>query len=420
LSPPSRSSSSASRRGTIILISLAALYFLAFIHRTGVAVIAYDIANEFNTDATLLGLMSSTYFFPYAAAQIPVGLMLDRIGIRKTVTILSIIACVGNLIFALGPSIAAISLGRTLVGFGVGGFYVSALKAIAVWFRPGRFATLTGAVTSVGMVGAIASTSPLAVLSLSLGWRGSFLVVFGFMALLTMMAWLVIKGGGEKEGGYMSAGGILSDLRVVFTNRNFLRLIAVPFLAFGFFISFQGLWGGPFLGDVYGMDKAAMGNCLMMIGLGYIVAGPLAGLISDRLERRKPVMLGGLVLNLVFWAVMAAYGGGLGIYVYPAFFLLGAGFGCTNIFMTMSKEYFRPSICGTGMACFNVFNFVGAGVFQSLMGVIIDMTSAGVRTFASYQAVFIMCTAGIIVALAAAAVSRESYGCLDRPPSEGS
>ncbi|MCQ5374250.1 MAG: MFS transporter, partial [Candidatus Methanomethylicia archaeon] len=80
------------RTAIIIFSSLSSLYFFSIVHRVGVAVIAFDIMAEFNTDASLLGLMSSMYFFPYALAQIPVGLLLDRIGIRRTVTILATIS----------------------------------------------------------------------------------------------------------------------------------------------------------------------------------------------------------------------------------------------------------------------------------------------------------------------------------------
>ncbi|MEM4204817.1 MAG: MFS transporter, partial [Candidatus Methanomethylicaceae archaeon] len=163
------------RAAIIVFASLSSLYFFSIVHRVGVAVIAFDIMREFSTDASLLGLMSSMYFFPYALAQIPVGLLLDRIGIRRTVTILATISCIGSLIFSLSPSLLLLTLGRALVGFGVGGFYVSSLKAIAVWFESRRFATLAGLLTSIGNLGAIFASYPLAVMSLSFGWRHSFL-----------------------------------------------------------------------------------------------------------------------------------------------------------------------------------------------------------------------------------------------------
>ena len=108
--------------------------------------------------------MSGMYFYSYAAAQIPVGIMLDKIGTRKTLTILGLVASFGNLMFSLSPTVPVLALGRGLVGFGVGGFYVSALKALAVGYDPKRYATLTGVLTSVGNIGGIVASSALALL----------------------------------------------------------------------------------------------------------------------------------------------------------------------------------------------------------------------------------------------------------------
>jgi len=399
---------SKNRYTILIFLSLSVLYFFSIVHRVGVAVIALDIMNEFRTDASLLGFMSSMYFFPYAVAQIPVGIMLDRIGIRKTVTILSLVACLGNLIFSVSPSIQLLTLGRALVGFGVGGFYVSSLKAIAVWFDPKRFATLTGALTSIGNIGGVFASSPLALLTLALGWRYSFLLIFLFMLFFTGVAWLAIKD--ESAECFRSKGSVLRDLRTIFSKGEFLRLALVPLFVYGFFISFQGLWGGPFLIDVYGMSKPAAGNFLMFIGLGFMILGPIAGFISDKTQRRKPVLITGVLLSLLFWLIMYAAGGSLGDYqLMSMLFLLGSAFGFTNIYMTVSKELFTTDICGTSMACFNTFAFIGAGFFQYFMGLLLDMTYGGSRIFASYQLIFLIGVVCITASLIAAILSRETF-----------
>ncbi|MEM2128674.1 MAG: MFS transporter, partial [Candidatus Methanomethylicaceae archaeon] len=299
------------RLALLVFSIMSVLYFFSILHRVGIAVISFDIMTEFSTDASLLGLMSSTYFFPYAIAQLPVGILLDRIGVRKTVVSLAAVACLGSLIFSAGSSILMLSVGRALVGFGVGGFYVSALKAIAIWFGPRRFATLAGLLTSLGNVGGIVATSPLALLTLAIGWRGTFMIITALMAVFAAVAWLTIS---RDEGeSFRSGSSVVADLREVFSNRSFLLLSIIPFFVYGFFISFQGLWGGPFLMDVYGMDKAAAGFYLMFIAIGFTIAGPTGGFISDRfLMRRKPVMVAGIAVGLAFWSILALLGGSMG------------------------------------------------------------------------------------------------------------
>ncbi|MBC7112864.1 MAG: MFS transporter [Candidatus Methanomethyliales bacterium] len=396
------------RAAIIIFASLSSLYFFSIVHRVGVAVIAFDIMAEFNTDASLLGLMSSMYFFPYALAQIPVGLLLDRIGIRRTVTILATISCIGSLIFSLSPSLLLLSVGRAFVGFGVGGFYVSSLKAIAVWFEPGRFATLAGLLTSIGNLGAIFASYPLAVMSLSLGWRHSFLIISLVMAVLTVVAWFRIKD--ESKEKFHSKQSISKDLKTVFSYREFQKMVIVPFLVYGLFISFQGLWGGPFLMDVYGMNKSDAGALILFIGLGFMIMSPVAGLISDKIMKRKPVLMVGMVLSLVFWLLMSLLGDSLGHYeLMGSFFLLGTSFAFCNIYMTISKELFGSEISGTSMASFNTFNFLGAGFFQYFMGFLLDNLYGGARSFLSYQFIFILATICIVVALIPAIMSKESF-----------
>jgi predicted MFS family arabinose efflux permease len=387
---------------------LSSLYFFSIVHRVGVAVIAFDIMAEFNTDASLLGLMSSMYFFPYALAQIPVGLLLDRIGIRRTVTILATISCIGSLIFSLSPSLLLLAVGRALVGFGVGGFYVSSLKAIAVWFEPGRFATLAGLLTSIGNLGAIFASYPLAVMSLSFGWRHSFLIISLVMAALTGVAWFKIKD--ESKEKFHSKESVSKDLKTVFSYREFQKMVIMPFLVYGLFISFQGLWGGPFLMDVYGMNKSDAGALILFIGLGFMIMSPLAGLISDKIMKRKPVLIFGMVLSFAFWLLMSLLGGSLGHYeLIGALFLLGTPFAFCNIYMTISKELFGSEISGTSMASFNTFGFLGAGFFQYFMGFLLDNLYGGARSFLSYQFIFILATICIVVAFIPAIMSKESF-----------
>ncbi|MDH5811839.1 MAG: MFS transporter [Candidatus Methanomethylicaceae archaeon] len=396
------------RAAIIVFASLSSLYFFSIVHRVGVAVIAFDIMREFSTDASLLGLMSSMYFFPYALAQIPVGLLLDRIGIRRTVTILATISCIGSLIFSLSPSLLLLTLGRALVGFGVGGFYVSSLKAIAVWFESRRFATLAGLLTSIGNLGAIFASYPLAVMSLSFGWRHSFLIISVVMVALTILAWFRIED--ESRERFHSKQSVSSDLKTVFSYREFQKMIIVPFLVYGLFISFQGLWGGPFLMDVYGMNKSDAGALILFIGLGFMIMSPVAGYISDKIMRRKPVLLAGMVMSLVFWLLVSFFGDSLGSYALMAtLFLLGTSFAFCNIYMTISKELFGSEISGTSMASFNTFAFLGAGFFQYFMGFLLDSLYGGARSFPSYQFIFSLATVCIVVAMIPAIMSKESF-----------
>lgn len=370
------------------------------------AAIVDGVSKDFGAEASILGLMSGMYFYSYALAQIPVGIMLDRIGIRKTLTILGGIACVGDLVFSLSPSILVLAVGRGLIGFGVGGFYVSSLRALAFGYNPKRYATLVLALTSIGNLGSFAASSPLGFLSEALGWRESFLIIFFFMLLFVGIAWFTMKYSQDKP---IASGRSLSrELKTVFTNKELLKIVPSHLLVFAFFISFLGLWVGPFLMDVYGMSKVVASTYFMFISIGFIVSLPISGLISDRIGRRKPNLLVGCILCLIFWLAMAMFGSLLDAYQLVASFLfLGFAFSFVNINMTIPVSLFPKEISGSAIAGYNIFGFVGAGFFQYFMGFILDSTYAGTHIFPSYQLIFVICAVGVLISIVFAIFFKE-------------
>jgi len=394
------------KTGLAVFVTLSILYFFSIFHRVGNASIATNLVTDFNTDNSILGLMSGMYFYSYAAAQIPVGILLDKIGTRKTLTILGIVASFGNLIFSLSPTVSVLALGRGLIGFGVGGFYISALRTLAISFNPKRYATLTGTLTSIGHLGGVVASSPLALFTLSLGWRDAFLIVFFLMFLFVAVAWFTLKDSEDKL--LNSKRSIRKDFGKILSNRQLLKIMPVPFFVYGCFVSFQGLWAGPFLMDVYGMSKANASLFFMFISIGFMVAFPLAGIISDKVNKKKPVLLTGIILSLLFWLLMSIFGAALDSYQLLALLaFLGISYGITCIFLTIPATMVPLEIAGLAIASLNIFNFIGGGFFQYLMGFIIDSTHQAGNEFFSYQIIFIICTLGVLFSLVGAILFKE-------------
>lgn len=394
-----------SRGGLVVFVALTILYFFSILHRVGTASIADSLATDFNTDNSVLGLMSGMYFYSYAAAQVPIGIMLDKMGTRKTIILLGLVASFGNLIFSLSPTILVLALGRGLIGFGVGGFYISSIRALAIHYNPKRYATLTSVLTSLGHIGGIVASSPLAILSIALGWREAFLVICTLMFFFVIVSWFNV----EEENPTPSKGSIRDDLRKVFSNRQLLKILPVPFFVYGCFVSFQGLWAGPFLIDVYDMTKATASLFFMFISIGFVVAFPLAGIISDKSRRKKPILLAGIILSFLFWLIMAIFGGALNNYqIITLLTFLGISMGMTCIFLTIPVTLFPLEISGSAIAGLNIFNFIGGGVFQFLMGFIIDSTNQASSEFFGYQIIFVISALGALFSLACAAFFKDN------------
>jgi MFS family permease len=164
------------------------------------------------------------------------------------------------------------------------------------------------------------------------------------------------------------------------------------------------LWVSPFLMQVYGMSQSMASYFFVFISVGFVLAFPLAGFVSDRIGRRKRVVLAGIVLSLFYWVIMAVFGGSLTSYqIVALFFFLGFSFGVTNIFLTIPVNLCPAEISGLAIGGLNIFNFVGGGFFQLFMGFMIDSTRQVGNAFFSYQIIFIVAVVCVLVSFISAA-----------------
>src|SRR3954469_11263389 len=158
----------------VVFCPFAVGYFFSFFFRNVNAVISKDLAREFALAPSDLGFLTATYLLAFAAFQLPLGVLLDRYGPRRVVATLLCVAAAGALTFALARDFGMLSIGRALIGLGVSGCLMGAIKAFTLWFPLSRLATLNGLYLAAGGIGAISATAPAeAVLGLY-GWRALF------------------------------------------------------------------------------------------------------------------------------------------------------------------------------------------------------------------------------------------------------
>ncbi|MGW8193553.1 MAG: MFS transporter, partial [Desulforhopalus sp.] len=149
----------------------AAFYLLGFFHRVAPAVITGDLMREFAINATALGNLSAIYFYSYVAMQIPTGILADKLGPRRLLSLGALIAAAGAVIFALAPNIAWAAAGRLLIGGSVAVAFVGLLKLATSWFAPSRFALVSGLALFCGIIGAVFAGTPLRFFVDHFGWR---------------------------------------------------------------------------------------------------------------------------------------------------------------------------------------------------------------------------------------------------------
>lgn len=176
-----------------IFLGLSAAYLVSYFHRAAPAVVGPEIIKELALQPAALGFMGSMYFWAYAAAMLPAGVLADTWGSRKTMSVFVLVAAVGGFIFGAAPGIDLLAVGRFLVGFGVGFIYVPAVRIMADWYRPDELATYSGILLAVGNIGALVSAAPLVALMGVIGWRNSFHVVGVFTVLAAAFTYAIVR-----------------------------------------------------------------------------------------------------------------------------------------------------------------------------------------------------------------------------------
>jgi len=179
------------RWAAFVLVGLA--YVLSFFHRMAPAAIAGELQRAFAASGAALGSLAASYFYVYTLMQVPSGVLVDTLGVRRIVALGGVIAGAGSILFALADSLPVASLGRLLVGLGVSAMFLAILKINALWFRERHFGTLTGLTVLIGNLGAVLAGAPLVWVLNFTDWRSVFVALGGFSLLLAALTWLVVR-----------------------------------------------------------------------------------------------------------------------------------------------------------------------------------------------------------------------------------
>lgn len=375
----------------VVFIPFAGGYFLSYLFRSTNAVIAPQLIAEIGLDAGDLGLLTSTYFLAFAGFQLPLGLLLDRYGPRRVQSVLLLSAALGATLFALGDSLVALAVARGFIGLGVAGGLMASFKAITLWFPKQRWPLINGCFMAIGGLGAVAATRPLEMALHVTDWRGVFL---GLAAVTVLVALTIRLAVPEREihGAGDTLGEQLAGLKRVFADRLFWRVAPLTVTTMAANLAIQGLWAGPWLRDVGGMDIEGAADTLLWLAAAMTVGFVLTGMIADWSTRRGiPLSRVILILTTLFMASQALIVFELApasILPWVAFGLLANG---AALVYPLLNGHFPLALSGRASTGLNTLAFFGAFAGQYLMGAAIDLweplASGGYRPEA-YQAVF--------------------------------
>jgi sugar phosphate permease len=394
----------------------AIMYIASCFWRVSNAVVAGDLSRDLSLSPETLGLLGGAFFYSFGLVQLPMGPLFDRFGPRIVISLMACIGAISAVVFALAGNGATAILARAGIGIGMASVLMGSYKIFTTWFSPHKFATLSGSLISLGSLGAIGATTPLAWLSEAVGWRNACLYMAAITLLLAIAMYVVVRDRPPQQAGILPhisppMSDIFSGLRTVFGSSLFWRLAPLGFTSYGTLICAQGLWGGPYLMHTYGMSKTAAGSILLAIPVGVICGAPLWGHWSDRLGRRKlPTLLVLGAMLLVFSSLalnlqLPRWGLVLQCWLLG---LTGAG---GFILYAQVKETFPLSIVGTALTALNFFIILGAAMLQHMMGIILDNwqpSITGALPVVAYQWGFGVCAAFLAMTLALYTISRDT------------
>jgi len=372
-----------------IVCSLAAIFYCyEYLLRIMPGLMVADLqralsVNGVYLDATLIGYLSAFYYYAYTPMQLPVGLLMDRYGPRKILTLAVICCAIGSMLFGATTLWWVAALGRFAIGFGSAFAFVGVLKLASVWLPPNRFAMVTGMTTSLGMIGAMLGGVFLSSLIEQVGWRQTVLYASYLGLILFPLVWLFVRDKpsfvleSPEVKSYVSYRQLWQEIYYAMKNPQIWLNGVIGGLLMMPTMVFPELWGKLYLQTVCHFETSEAASTATIIFLGWAIGAPLAGLLSDWLAKRKlPIMVGSflaVVLLLVF-----LYYPALSVnQVKLLLFLVGMVSSVEVICFAIGRENCPASLAATAIAVTN-FLVVAFSVFQVIVAKVLDHTWEGV------------------------------------------
>jgi MFS family permease len=371
----------------------AFFFFYAWVLRVAPSVMIEELMRDFALGGAVLGNLSAFYFYGYAGMQVPVGLMLDRFGPRRLMTIAALVCAGGCILFATSTAFWAVAAGRFLIGASAAFSLVGSMAVAGQWFPAHRFALLSGLAMMMGMAGGVFGQAPLRLSVEAFDWRSTMLMLAAGGVVIAICAWATVRDKQRSAGGF---GAILTGLARVARKPQTWAIAIAGLGASAPLLGFAGLWGVPYLSATHGLDQTKAAAITSMMFIGWGIGAPIFGWLSDRIGKRRPPYVAGLLLCVVSMAAI----------VYVPGLPLSA----------VTALCFLCGFSGTAIGFVNCLVTGAGAVFQPLTGWLLDIgwkgqTMAGARIYdaAAYQYALTAIVAGTAVAFLSTMAIKETY-----------
>ncbi len=398
--------SGASSRGSgaRVILALAGVTIASQFFRASTSALAPELIHDLNLSPEALGLANAAFFIALVVTQIPIGMLFDRFGPRLIVSLLTVLAVLGAALHAVAESETAFILARLLIGLGCGGSFMSAVVLCVRWYGGESFATMLGRVFAVSSLGYLLAGTPWAALAEWIGWRRAFAVSAVVVAATGWLFYAFVRDspGEAAVGKRESLREILRGLRDVWRIPGLLPILALHFVAYASLITVFGVWGGPYLHDVYGLNSVARGNVLLAMGVAQMAGTLFYGPLDRRLKRRKELVIGGAVLSIAVLVALAVVPQPTAALAIAALVLFSFVNSYSVVNVADANSRFPSYLAGRGATAVNLLQVIGTSVLPIATGAVIGLfpVQDEARPEAAYRAAFAVIGASLAAGLA--------------------
>jgi predicted MFS family arabinose efflux permease len=389
-----------------LLLALTLLTGLSQFHRSALGVIAPELSADLALTPAMLGAANGMFFAAILVMQLPVGIALDRLGPRLVVAGLSVIAVLGLVLQGLATDGTTLLVARALIGIGCAASFMSAVVLCARWYAGGDMTLALSRVFALSQIGILLAGAPLAWLAGWLGWREAFLISALLTGLAALAWWRLVQNDPpHKPAPARKPESLMEALRGQFSIwrlPGLSRVLALHLVAYAAAATVIGLWAGPYLADVHGLDAKARGRALAAMGLAMPIGLLLVGPLEKHFFPRAALVTAGAALSALMLMGLALWPTpplpvALGLLVGLIFFS-----SYPVLLVTEARGLFPDHLVGRGATTVNMAQLVGSALLPLLVGLVIGFfpIEEAVRPEAAYRAGFAVLAGSLLLGLA--------------------
>jgi MFS family permease len=357
-------------RGLIIVGIGAAFYFYECILRVAPSVNSNEIINHFGLHAGNFSNLFAIYYYAYMPMQLLVGILVDRYGIHKLLTLASFFCTIGSYLFICSDLLWVAQIGRLLVGFGSSFAFVSVLKLASLWIEKEKISTVSGSIMSIGMIGASLGDMTVSTISKNFGWQyGQYFLIF-IGVIITLAIHFKVKEKSELQIREICFGQIFENFKELVKNKLIWINGLIGCLMWLPLAIFAEAWGVKYLQDVHGFSNMLATDAVSTIFWGWAIGGPVFGLLSDRVKNRTLILSVCSLITAGIFLVITQITHPSFFFTCCALFLFGF-FNSTQVLVfSLCKIISSNKYAGSTLSFTNML-VMTSGLIQPLTGLII-------------------------------------------------